>query len=276
MLGAQMELYVAPIQSRLPIADMHALADICMSAWHDRRGRIGTVEGVLEVLRDSGILRRSYTGLICRGPGRFELDVLPECKQAAYDTPGTFDCIFHPEADLKNWLEYSLGEEPEPREIVAFLALPRAADQGPHVDNTAASRADYLTQFIGVQPGPRNAGATRFFRNTAELLPAERDAICRRLKRNPDSVEGETVRLDLGQWATFGLHTVHHGTANTGLEHIRIVCSVLWARKNAPDLPQNRVMNPMPRLRQRTALVSEVICTGAPSLVLCEYALHGL
>ena len=99
-------------------------------------------------------------------------------------------------------------------------------------------------------------GGTRFVWNTTALRPTERGALCRRLKKQrlknrnlsitSTEDEGETVRLERFQWLTFSLHTAHFGLANSGFEHPRILGTVLWARRGAADLPQNRVLHRLP------------------------------
>ena len=258
VLGAQTELYVAMTEPRLPIPDMLAYEHIVRVAYADRVSRLGTLEGELAAINHNLLMPRSYVGFICRGPGRVELDVLAECQQAAAWDPGLFDCLFYPTGPLLARLERTLGKNPELRELSSFLSRPRSEDQKPHEDNADAVDGDYLTLFFGVQPRLRSAGGTTFFRNTAALTPVNRSAFCERLKTEPHSADCETIQLDIGQYLTFSLHLVHFGRANIGYEHDRILGSALYARRLAPDLPQNRAhLHPLPERLPRQRPTAE-------------------
>ena len=252
--GAQTELYVADPEHSFPLSDIQIFKNIVEVAYADRTGRLGAKHGELEALRDNGRLPCSYDLFVQRGLGRYELPVMAECLEAARNRPGLFDFLLRPRGHLGAWLEHKLDKNPELREIGAFVSRPRSSDQDEHVDNTDASRNDYVTLFWATDQVTNKAGGTRFFRNTAALGPTERDALCRRLKKQRlkdrnlsiTSTEGETVRLQRCQWLTFSLHTVHFGLANSGFEHPRILGTALWARRGAADLPQNRVLHRLP------------------------------
>ena len=264
----QTELYVANRQHCFPVRDMHIFKHIADTAYHKRTSCLGTIDGELAALADTGWLPQSYDKFIQRGLGRYELPLIEECRQAARDTPGALDCILNPSGELLSWMEQTIGEDPDLREVSAFVARPKAPDQDEHLDNASAVVRDYITLFWAVENVTKMAGGTRFYRNTAALSPVERDALCVQLKKergkNRDLVinssKGETVRLGPGQWLTFGLYTVHHGLANASFEHARIIGSALWARKGAADLPENRVLVPLPeRSARQTRVNREVI-----------------
>lgn len=258
LVGAQTELYVAVNEPRLPARDMLAYAHVVSVAYADRVSRLRMVEGVAEAISYNLRMPRSFIGFICRGPGRVELDVLAECQQAAAQDPGLFDCLFYPTGALLTRLERTLGKNPELRELSSFLSRPHSEDQGPHEDNADAVDGDYLTLFFGVQPRLRGAGGTTFFRNTAALTPVDRSAFCERLIAQPQSTDCETIQLDIGQYLVFSLHLVHFGRANTGYEHDRILGSALYARRLAPDLPQNRAhLHPLPERLPRQRPTAE-------------------
>ena len=248
---------MAPLEHSLPCRDMLAYADIVSAAYLDRSSRLGTFEGEKAALQYGLCLPRSYHGFMCRGAGRIELDVLEECRQATAGDPGLFDCFFHPAGPLRERLELSLGKNPELRELSSFLSKPRSAEQPPHEDNAAATEGNYVTLFFGVQHRVSGAGGTSFFEQSAALPPTKRSAFCKRLIADPRSAACTTIQLELGQYLTFSLHMVHYGKSNLGFDHNRILGSALYARRGAPDLPQNRAHHPLPARSQRQRPTAE-------------------
>ncbi len=233
-------------EHRFTVTEMHEFTDLMKAVWDARIKRICYIDGMNIAIRDSLPIPVSFDLFIERGIGRYELNVLQLCLDAARDVPDAFAFLLCPRGPLRRRLQSQLGPDFELRDISAFMSLPGSEDQRGHLDNADASSRDYVTIFFAPEDITSKLGPTQFFRGTYQLDPKARDAFCRKLnKQKSDSRGAETVLLKQGQWLAFSMLTVHRGLKNVD-KCMRILGSAMWARKGAPDLHQNRKLRPLP------------------------------